>query len=126
MPVIDPGVVLVNLTPSSTAEPSAESTWPGTVVGVQIEHGQPELLADVVNVQVTGVITLPLGSAALLTVAVYCVEADRAAPGVKVAVCVELLYDVDPVTVVLPGPVRLIVTLEDVTGSLNVAVTVVV
>src|SRR4051812_10720582 len=111
-----PAVLLLNLTPSSTAEASLESTVPGVVVDGQIEHGQPDVLDDVVNDQVTVDITLPLGSVAPLTLAVYPVDAVSAALGVKVAVCVELLYAVVPLTAV-PPPVRAIVTLEAVTGS---------
>src|SRR5689334_8101457 len=126
MPVIDPAVVLVNLTPSSTADPSLESTVAGTLLDVQMLQGQPEPFADVVKVHVTGAMTLPLGSAAPLTVAVNCVEVDRAAPGVNVAVCVELLYAVVPLTVVPVGPVSVMFTVEPWTGSLKVALTVLV
>lgn len=81
----------VNFTPSSTADASLESTVVGVVVDGQIVHGQPDVLDDVVKVQVTGVITLPLVSAAPLTFAVYVVDTASAALGVKVAVWVELL-----------------------------------
>src|SRR4051794_9497179 len=120
-----PAVLLLNLTPSSTAEASFESTVPGVVVEGHSEHGQPDVLDDVVNDQLTADITLPLGSAAPLTLAVYPADAVSAALGVKVAVCVELLYAVVPLTAVPPVPVRAIVTLEAVTGSLKVALTVV-
>ena len=65
-----PAVLEVNFTPSSTAEASLESTVVGVVVEGQTEHGQPDVLDDVVNVHVTAVITLPLESAAPLTFAV--------------------------------------------------------
>src|SRR4051794_21950213 len=119
MPVMNPAVVVVNLTPSSTGDASFESTGVGTEFGVQMLQGQPVVPADVVKLQLTGVITLPLGSAAPLTVAVYCVDGDSAVLGAKVAVCVELLYEVVPLTAVPPEPVSPILTVDAWTGSLK-------
>jgi hypothetical protein len=67
---VDSRVPVVVLTPSSTAEVSLESTTAGVVLVGQMVHGHPNVLEDVVNVQLTGVITLPLLSVAPLTVAV--------------------------------------------------------
>src|SRR4051794_22422082 len=119
-----PAVLLLNLTPTSTAEASLESVVPGVVVDVQIEHGQAVVLDDVVNDQVTGVNGLPLASAPL-TLAVYTVETVRAALGVNVAVCVELLYAEVPLTGVVPGPASATLVVVACMGSLNVALTVV-
>ncbi len=79
-----------NFTPSSTAAVSV-SVKSGTAVLGQIVHGQPKLLAAVVNVQLTGSIVLPAASRAPLIRAVYVVAVASAAPGVRVTVRVVAL-----------------------------------
>jgi len=118
-------VLLRNLTPSSTAEASFESTTPGAVVVVQMEHGHAELTAEVVNDQLTAVMTFPLASAAPLTVAVYTVEVASPLVGVNVAVRLVPSYVVVPPTAVPLEFFKVMEIVEDCTASLKVAVTVV-
>src|SRR5205814_986680 len=90
-------------------------------------NGPLPRLAMVVKDQVTGeVIVLPAVSLAPLTVAVYALELASAAFGVSVAVLVELLYVTVDATVLLEESFSTKETVEDCTGSLNVAVTVAV
>jgi hypothetical protein len=58
--------VLRNFTPTSTEEPSAADGVAGVAVFDQIVHGQPEVVAAVVKVHVTGAIALPAKSVALM------------------------------------------------------------
>ncbi len=64
-----PGVSVRNFTPSST-ELVSGSVPAGAVVDGQIVHGQLEVVAAVVKVQLTGSIWLPAASRAPLTDAV--------------------------------------------------------
>ena len=69
MPVTKPLALARNFTPSST-ELVSGSVPAGVAVVGQIVHGQLEVLAVVVKVQLTGSIWLPAVSRAPLTVAV--------------------------------------------------------
>ena len=114
--------------PSSTAPVSESGPPVGAAVDGQIVHGQPGggWVADaVVNVQLVGVIRLPAVSRAPDTVAVYVVAAASAADGVKVTVWLAASYAVLPDTEVLPAA-RVTTGVAACTGSLKVAVTVVV
>src|SRR5690348_1570882 len=113
--------------PSSTAPVSGSDGVPGVAVPGQIEQGQVGGggAAAVVNDHDTGAMTLPLRSAAPLAVAVYAVLGASAADGVNVAVRLAASYPVLPGTVAPSGSLRVSDTVPACTGSLNVAVTVV-
>src|SRR5881275_105032 len=90
MPLTDPLMSDLNLTPSSKGPGSLTDALPGVVVDCQLEHGQFEPV-PVVNVHVTSAATaLPATSfapaAPPFMVAVYAVETARAFVGVSVAV----------------------------------------
>jgi hypothetical protein len=96
-----------------------------------MEHDEHEgggcVAVAVVNDQVAGaVIALPAVSFAPLTVAVYCAPLANAADGVNVAFWVALSYDVVPLIAVADESLRVIEIVLDWTGSLNVAVTLLV
>src|SRR5690348_9431978 len=91
MPVTYPLTSDRNLTPTSTALVSFASATTGVTEGSQKLYVVPPA-GTVENDQEAGVGSeFPLGSAAL-TVAVYAAPAFNAAPGVRVAVCVESTY----------------------------------
>ena len=119
MPEIWPATSERILTPSSTAPVSA-SVRDGVAPALQTEHGHAGPAA-VVNDQLTGAtIVFPAVSFTPDTVAVYDVPAASTDDGVNVAVFVDELYAVVPVTEVAPV-VSANPTVAAWTGSENVA-----
>ena len=99
---------------------------PGVVVGAQIEHGHVPTGPAVTNDQLTGPdMGVPAELVAPLTVAVYDVDATRAADGVNRAVFVAVSYAVVPATAAPVEAAKVKLTDDGVTAWSKVAETVV-
>src|SRR3954452_10272738 len=130
MPVTLPATSARNFTPTSTAELSASDGLAGATPDAQMEHGEVGggVPAAVVKDHVVAVVVaLPAMSLTpLANVAVYWVVLASAADGVNVAFWVALSYAVVPATAVPEPFLRLSEIVLACTGSLKVALTVVV